>query len=104
MRLIMVMALLMTPFAVTASAQAANLSNETLGGYRSSCVRSCAQKHDRGVCQRACRCMSDEMKQHWKQEHFNKYAATLKKDPKDRATNRMVRQMAAFCFQKARGG
>lgn len=102
MRLLVVLALAFGPLLTPATVHAANLSDEALGGHRSSCVRSCAQNHSRAMCEKACDCISGEMKRHWTQERFNKYAATLKKNPKDRTTSPMVQQLAAYCFQKAR--
>lgn len=101
MRLILALALLIVPAIGLGSANAAPLSDKTLGDYRSSCMKSCTAKQDRAVCQRACNCMSSEMKQHWTQENFNSYAAQLKQ--KDEQTNKMVQQLAAYCYRKARG-
>lgn len=103
MRLIVILALVFGPFVAPAPVYAANVSDEALGGHRSSCLRNCSQKHARATCVKACDCMQSEIKQHWTQETFDKYAATLKKNPKDRATSTMVQQLAAYCFQKARG-
>ncbi len=101
MRLILALAVLIAPVFGLATAQAANLSDKTLGGYRTSCMSSCTEKHDRATCKSACACMSSEMKQHWTQKNFNDYAARLKR--KDEKTSRMVQQLAAYCYQKARG-
>jgi hypothetical protein len=104
MRLILALALLMAPALGPSAAQAAGLSGKSLDGYRTSCVRRCVEKHDQATCQRACGCMSNEMKRHWTQESFDKYAATLEKNPNEPGTRHMLQQLAAYCYQKARGG
>lgn len=103
MRAIIAVMLLLSPALGAALAQATSLTDKSLAAYRSNCVQRCAQKHDRTTCRSACRCMSDEMQQHWTLERYNRYAATLKKHPKDRRTNHMMQQMADYCFEKAHG-
>jgi hypothetical protein len=103
MRLMIALALLIGPALAPSAAQAANLSEKTLNGYRTSCVQRCVENHDRATCQRACGCMSSEMSRHWTQESYDKFANTLKKNPKEATTRHMVQQLAAYCYQKARG-